>query len=450
MNYTFSGVLTEKEVKQHLLHPFEVPAQATGLEIVLQFSPARVNNISNMLCLTLFDPLGFRGAGHRGGNIHRVQIDGAQATPGYQPGPLPSGQWTVEIDTHMIMPGEPCTYQLEIVIRTSPDMPPVQSRSDVLRRDTPAGRGPGWYRGDLHAHTRHSDGDYEVRGLVETARQRRLDFITLTDHNTVSGLAEMEQLADTGLLTLVGLELTTFWGHAVCLGRRTWLDWRVGLGRQTMADLAHEVTAAGQLFIIAHPCAVGDPWCTGCDWRYEEMKPGSGHFVEIWNGPWGGDSNNEQALSLWYGWLNEGHRLVATAGSDAHRPEDYAPTQASNVVYAQDLTEAALFQGLKEGHLYLSTGPHLTLSAATRAGEQAMMGDTLASEEASFTVEWQDCPSTATLRAVAGGTTLLEWPAGQGGSRSWTPAAQANWCLVEVRGQNGEMLAVTNPIFLGR
>ena len=65
MNYTFAGVLTEKEVKQHLLHPFEVPAQAMGLEIVLQFSPARVNNISNMLCLTLFDPLGFRGAGQR-------------------------------------------------------------------------------------------------------------------------------------------------------------------------------------------------------------------------------------------------------------------------------------------------------------------------------------------------------------------------------------------------
>jgi hypothetical protein len=318
--------LTEKEVKQHLLHPFELPAQAIELDIILHFTPARVNNISNMLCLTLFDPLGFRGAGHRGGDTHRVQLSHSQATPGYQPGPLPAGQWTVEIDTHMIMPGEPCHYQLEIAIRTSPDTLSEQvERAASQSSPLAPGRGPGWYRGDLHAHTRHSDGDYEVQGLVETARQRQLDFITLTDHNTVSGLAEMEQFTSSELLTMGGLELTTFWGHALCLGRRTWLDWRVGLGQHSMADIAQEVTAAGQLFIIAHPCAIGDPWCTGCDWRYEEMKPGSGHFVEIWNGPWGGDSNNEQALALWYSWLNEGYRLVATAGSDAHRPEDPKP-----------------------------------------------------------------------------------------------------------------------------
>ena len=116
MNYTFTGILTEKEVKQHLLHPFELPAQATGLEIVLQFTPARVSNIRNMLCLTLFDPLGFRGAGHRGENIHKVQLGQTQATPGYQPGSLPAGQWLVEIDTHMIMPGEPCHYHSRVSV----------------------------------------------------------------------------------------------------------------------------------------------------------------------------------------------------------------------------------------------------------------------------------------------------------------------------------------------
>jgi hypothetical protein len=157
MSYTFAGSLTEKEVKQHLLHPFEVPAQATGLDIVLRFTPARVNDIRNMLCLTLFDPLGFRGAGHRGGDTHRVQLNYRQATPGYQPGPLPAGQWLVEIDTHMIMPGEPCHYQLEIAIRSSPDTLPEQAVPALSQHGAPAGRGPGWYRGDLHAHTRHSD-----------------------------------------------------------------------------------------------------------------------------------------------------------------------------------------------------------------------------------------------------------------------------------------------------
>ncbi len=30
--------------------------------------------------------------------------------------------------------------------------------------------GPGWYRGDLHAHTLHSDGDWDVAGLIAFAR----------------------------------------------------------------------------------------------------------------------------------------------------------------------------------------------------------------------------------------------------------------------------------------
>src|SRR5262245_12943290 len=156
--YIFEDTLTEKAVKQHLLHPFEVPTQASQLQIQLQFTPAKVNNVSNMLCLTLFDPLGFRGEGHRGGNIHPVLLSPTQATPGYLPGPLPAGQWLVEIDTHMIMPGEPCRYRLEIVISATPEPPPLLEpiRSQVA---TPAGRGPGWYRGDLHAHTHHSDGN---------------------------------------------------------------------------------------------------------------------------------------------------------------------------------------------------------------------------------------------------------------------------------------------------
>ena len=46
--------------------------------------------------------------------------------------------------------------------------------------------GPGWYRGDLHGHTLHSDGDWDVPDLVAAARHNQFDFVTLTDHNTLS------------------------------------------------------------------------------------------------------------------------------------------------------------------------------------------------------------------------------------------------------------------------
>ena len=54
------------------------------------------------------------------------------------------------------------------------------------------------------------------------------------------------------------------------------------------------------------------------------MMPGDARVVEVWNGPWGCDSNNEKALTLWYDWLNQGLRLAATAGTDTHGRHAYA------------------------------------------------------------------------------------------------------------------------------
>ena len=79
-----------------------------------------------------------------------------------------------------------------------------------------APRGPGWYRGDLHSHSNHSDaGQRTVAELVEAARGAGLDFVFLTDHNTISGLPEMDASTTPELLAAGGIELTTFWGHAL-------------------------------------------------------------------------------------------------------------------------------------------------------------------------------------------------------------------------------------------
>jgi len=108
------------------------------------------------------------------------------------------------------------------------------------------------------------------------------------------------------------------------MGTRDWVDWRVRPDGNEMARIAAQVEARGELFVIAHPQAVGDPYCTGCVWRYGQMMPGSARLVEIWNEHWGSSSNNEAALALWYDWLNQGLRMIATAGTDAHHTDDYA------------------------------------------------------------------------------------------------------------------------------
>ncbi len=451
MDYHFAETLTARDVKRHIPHPFVVPANASQIEIHLHFTPERVEGIQNMLTLTLFDPNGFRGAGHRGGNTHVVQISPNMATPGYLTGPLPAGEWVAQIDTHMIMAGEPCAYQLAITVtEATSDQPIAAQMPSAHSVPSLPTRQPGWVVGDLHSHTNHSDaGKRTVAELLQKAREYKLDFIFLTDHNTISPLAEMYAAATPDLLTLGGLELTTFWGHALCLGTRDWVDWRVRSGTGEMARIASETYAKEQVFIIAHPCAIGDPECTGCKWVYLDMMPGTSHLVEIWNTTWESESHNEQALALWYSWLNQGLRLVATAGTDTHSNEDYARKPGFCHIYVQEFSERGILQALRAGHLYVSAGPHVTLTARSGDGDELMMGDLFTGDVATLRLQWSDCPADAQVRVITDGKPLLEWAANSAGQRDWTLIAdQVHWCVVEVRSADGEMLAVTNPIFL--
>jgi hypothetical protein len=447
MRYHFEGRLTARDCKRHIQHAFVAPPNSQAIEIRFQFTPQIVYGMANMLTLTVFDPDGFRGAGHRHGAEHQARIGPAEATPGYLPGPLPAGTWTAQIDTHMIMPGEALRYSLDITIGAEGTAASAATRARP--RSGPQQRGAGWYRGDLHSHTHHSDaGERTVTELIQTARDYGLDFIFLTDHNTTAGLAEMDAAATDDLLTAGGLELTTFWGHALCLGTREWIDWRVRPGSGDMARIAAEAYASSQVFIIAHPASIGDPDCTGCTWRFGDMMPGAARLVEIWNGPWRGDSNNEAALALWYDWLNQGLRVIATAGTDSHSSRDYAARPGFSVIYGEELSEAALLKALLAGHLYLSSGPRVTFAAHGDRGRSWISGDTI-DQAVTLAIGWDGCPPDAQVRLLANGRLLDQRLGGAHGQYAWDLAPdQADWVIMEIRGGDGELLAIANPIFV--
>jgi hypothetical protein len=458
MNQQYTATLTAADVKRHIPHTFTVPDHCIKIAIRLHYTPRRVSGMTNLLTLTLFDPAGFRGAGHRGGDTHEVEITPTSATRGYLPGALPAGEWTVQIDTHMVLPGDPVNYTLDVTVECDPanTITPVERvKPDFSRVVNP---NPGWYRGDLHSHTLHSDASWTTQELVAAARQQGLDFIALTDHNTISPLAEMAALGDETLLTLGGQELTTFWGHAVCLGaHEAWLDWRVDREGKSMATIATQLYEEGKLYIIAHPYAIGDPYCTGCRWLYTAMMPGTARLIEVWNGPWFGGhplehNCNEDGLAFYYRCLNEGRRLVMTAGSDAHGPKHYERGPGFNVVYAEALSEQGILRALAAGHSYLSVGPVLNLQAETDHGDNAMMGDQLPTAgQTEFTVlcNWSAAPAGATLRLIVNGAVYGEQEASETGKEAWRlPVYGTRWCTVELRGTNGTMLAVTNPVLI--
>ena len=78
----------------------------------------------------------------------------------------------------------------------------------------------------------HSDGVLTVPELARFAASRGLDFLAVTDHNTVSHHAELPAASAAHQISLLpGQEVTTERGHANALGPIGWVDFREPPGR---------------------------------------------------------------------------------------------------------------------------------------------------------------------------------------------------------------------------
>ncbi len=166
-------------------------------------------------------------------------------------------------------------------------------------------------------HTVHSDGDWTVQGLAASAREAGLDFIFVTDHNTASHHAEVEE-ANAGSqqpLVMRGEEVTTYGGHANAWGLPAGavIDFRVRPGDAAgMSRVAASAHRLGALISVNHPFAL----CGGCDWSYGDALK-EFDAVEVWNGEW--DGTDESALKT------VGRTAATRPAPDGRRLERLAP-----------------------------------------------------------------------------------------------------------------------------
>lgn len=65
-------------------------------------------------------------------------------------------------------------------------------------------------KGDFHIHSTFSDGKCTPRELVILSKKREVDIISITDHNSTSGLDEAVMAGeDLGVRVIPGVELST-------------------------------------------------------------------------------------------------------------------------------------------------------------------------------------------------------------------------------------------------
>lgn len=312
--------------------PFDVPPAAAGITVSLDY-----DEDGGVIDLGLVDPERFRG--WSGGARRQLFLAPQAATPGYLPGALPAGTWSVMLGLHRVPP-EGLAYEVTVEIGPvsaegpSPHLPRPERPPP---RDIPAVGGRRWLAGDLHAHTVHSDGLLTIEGLASLARTRGLDYLAVTDHNTTSHHAHLAPAGDRmGIRLVPGQEVTTDEGHANCFGDTGWIDFR-----RSSDDWLAQAQAGRGLLSVNHPLA-GD-----CRWRRAMSRRPP--LAEVWHSSW--DRAEPLPLAWWAGW-GGGH---AIGGSDYHGHEGEAlPGQPTTWLETEDQD---VLGALAAGRIAISATP---------------------------------------------------------------------------------------------
>jgi hypothetical protein len=460
--------------EQYLYVPFEMPAGARRLDVSYfydnQVLGAQEFNPGNNIDIGIFDVrgAGFLRAGFRGwsgGARAGFHITPQAATPGYLRGPLQAGEWNIIFGCSKIS-DESVRYRVNVEIEVDPhaaeephatEVPiPGASQSREPDRADRAGEGGRWYRGDLHAHSEHSDGANSVEEIVKFVRDAGLDYFALTDHNTISHWDELARLNHASTLLIPGEEITMYGGHANVWGLDDWIDFR-GSDDDRVQALIEDAHARGSMFSINHPDSP-IPWL-------HEHAHGYG-AIEVWNAPW--RYYNEPALLRWEGALLRGERIVAVGGSDSHcippapMTQPNLPGEPCTWVYVEGaLSQRAVLEAIERGRVFVSEspqGPYIDMRV--RCGLiEALPGDVIESAEGRH-LDVQltyHGPDGKKLRLHGRDGLIAECVAEREDytTQLQVPAEGDGFVRCEVRGyrgrpDRGEVLhAMTNPVYWG-
>jgi hypothetical protein len=366
----------------HFFLPFQVPAGTKEVEV-------RHESLSdgNILDWGLSDTEGFRGWG--GGNKEPAIVGERAASRSYLVRAVTPGEWQVVVGKALIKT-KPAAYHVKIILREAPTLAAQPERSPYV--PSPAlSAGPRWYAGDLHVHS-HDSGDASpsLDEIAAFARGRGLDFVEISDHNTVSQLDFFvdAQARHPDLLFVPGIEFTTYAGHANAVGATAWVDHKIGQPGVTIDAAAEQIAAQGALLSINHPAfELGDA-CIGCSWRHD-LSAAKIQAVEVSTGSVlrAGLLFGTQTFAYWEKLLSTGQHVAAIGGSDDHRAgqsqglTDSPIGSPLTLVHAAELSTPAILAAIRGGKTVVKMhGPEDPM--VELASSVAPAGDTI---EASVT-----------------------------------------------------------------
>ena len=450
----FRGRFKNPDGPEWVYLPFVVPAGVNKIHVFYDYEPTDLGPISlNVVDIGIFDPSG-KGLGNAngfrgwsGGARRSFSISPSAATPGYLAGPITPGKWRIALGPYQIS-GKGTPYRVKITLEygeAGPAFVPNPAPTEV------AGTGTGWYRGDLHVHTKHSDGSQTQAQVLEYARAAGLDFIGTSEHNTSSAQRTWGDWVDDDFLVIAGEEVTTRHGHWLAAGlpADTWIDWRYTPEDAELDRFTRQVRDLGGLSIAAHPYQIGGgiTWQFGYD--FDEMDA-----IEVWNGPWSGLNApaNEKAVTGWHALLSKGVFKPAVGNSDTHN-QGQTIGKAQTVVRSEGLSASAIMTGYRLGHSWITDSSDVDLTfTATLDDVSGECGDHVPSgvdDQVAVRLTASGVPGCVATLFGPGKATYGSVTADEGGQLVLEAEVPGGTAFVRAEIRRGTtMVALTNPIFL--
>jgi hypothetical protein len=462
---TLHRTVTYADLQTYIELPFDVSEGTTRVTIESSYTE---RDKHTTIDLGLFDGERFRG--WSGGNKSSFTVSETDATPSYLPGPIRPGRWKLILGVPNIKEGVRSEFTAKVYFAHATDPTAVSNFSQAPLRAVPA-----WYRGDLHMHDAHSDGSCLSQSgrqvpcplyrTVESAARRGLDFIAISDHNTISQFDAMRELQPyfDNLLLIPAREITTFQGHANVYGTTEFIDFRLtSTYVPDINQLLRRVQDLHGVFSINHPGLPSGEICMGCGWTVPNTDFSRVTAIEVVNGDL--VEGPGSGISFWQEQLNKGFRITGLGGSDNHDADLPANARSAvgrptTVIYARALSERAILDAIRAGHVFIDvegTKDRIIEFEAKTALSSASMGgsiDAPAGQQVHFAVKMialqgaypeiiQDGEATSLIDKSAFGK-----PDETRGF-DYVSDGKRHWFRVNARSAGGSLLILGNSIYL--
>lgn len=264
------------------------------------------------------------------------------------PGELPDGTWTVQIvRTYPIAGGFKLSVDTVLGEQEKPGRSVLMQRFDELKDPR-----SGWYQGDFHTHSAYSDGRVSLEEIADAAKEKKLDFIAMSDHSTVT-----TKFPEADVLVIPSTEIT--WddnGHYNIHGIKELPDYASFLGNST-----NKSDALNQMFLHYHKqgcmLSLNHPFPYGWELKHEYNLQNL-DTLEVFNAPhlFEEEIDNERAVRFFDYLWNNGYYLQGIGGSDAHKKNYYGTYPLAipmTRVYCEGLSIHNVVEAARKGNSYL-------------------------------------------------------------------------------------------------